>query len=141
MPKPGAWMEVFERVMGFTLLATTVWLIDTLGSLTGKAGVTGMLAFLTVVALGCWIYGKWGTEVASRGAKVASLAAALLLSAAAGRVFLVTQAEPDKPPETAGTLDPDWSAGKIPWQPFSEPFVEKVRQARKPGFVDFTADW
>ena len=29
----------------------------------------------------------------------------------------------------------------IPWQPFSEESVAAVRAARKPGFIDFTADW
>ena len=34
LPKPGAWMETFKQVMGFTLIATTVWLVDVLGSQT-----------------------------------------------------------------------------------------------------------
>jgi suppressor for copper-sensitivity B len=28
LPKPGAWMETFKQVMGFVLLATTVWILS-----------------------------------------------------------------------------------------------------------------
>ncbi len=142
MPKPGAWLEVFEKVMGFTLLATAVWLIDTLGSLTGPAGVTGMLAFLTAVSLGCWIFGKWGSEVASGRARLVSLAVAALVSFAAGRHFLVTEIPKDDGTASAGLrMDGlDFSA-KIPWQKFSEENVAAVRASKRPGFIDFTADW
>ncbi len=141
MPKPGAWLEVFERIMGFTLLATVVWLVDTLGSLTGKAGVTGMLAFLTAVALGCWVFGTWGSEIASLKSKLLSLGAAVLVSVLAGSYFLVTETAPEGPAVTAIRIEGLSYEGKIPWQPFSEENVETVRKARKPGFVDFTADW
>ncbi len=141
LPKPGAWMEVFERIMGFTLLATVVWLADTLGSLTGKDGLTGFLAFLTAVGLGAWIVGHWGSEVKPLGARLASLGAAVLLAVAAGKLFLVTELY--KPPVVAVGVQLeglDFSQ-HIPWQPFSEESVAAVRAARKPGFIDFTADW
>lgn len=140
MPKPGAWLESFERLMGFVLLATVVWLIDTLGSLTGQRGMTGFLAFLTAVALGAWILGKWGSDVASLRARIVSLLAGLALAVVAGRTFLVTELY--RPPAASGfqTENLDFS-GAIPWQPFSEENVAAVRAARKPGFIDFTADW
>jgi cytochrome c biogenesis protein CcdA len=142
LPKPGPWLEVFEKIMGFVFLGTAVWLIDTFGSLTGQAGMTGILAFLIAVALGCWILGKWGSEVASGRARLVSLAAAVLISAAAGRQFLVTKIEETKPVAGAGIRIEGLSFdGKIPWQPFSDENVAAVRAARKPGFIDFTADW
>jgi thiol:disulfide interchange protein DsbD len=141
MPKPGAWLEVFEKVMGFTLLATTVWLIDTIATLTGQEGVIGFLAFLTVVALGGWIFGKWGSGIASGHARFLSLATAVVLAGIAGKTFLVTaiaRANPVAVTFKTGGLDFN---DKIPWQPFSEENVATVRKERKPGFIDFTADW
>jgi len=141
MPKPGAWVEILERLMGFILLAVVVWLTDTLGSLTGQRGMSGFLVFLTVVALGAWIIGKWGSEVASGRSRIVSLVVALALAVVAGRVFLVAEIDTPKT-ATAGikTDELDFS-GRIPWQPFSEENVAAVRAARKPGFIDFTADW
>ena len=45
LPEPGAWMDTFKQIMGFTLMATTVWLVDVLGAQTGMVGVTGFLKF------------------------------------------------------------------------------------------------
>ena len=45
LPRPGAWMDTFKTVMGFTLMATTVWLVDVVGGLLGRDGVTN--AFLS----------------------------------------------------------------------------------------------
>ncbi len=140
MPRPGAWMEVFERATGFILLVVVVWLADTIGSLTGLRGMTGFLAFLTAVAFGAWIVGRWGNEVAPRRSRLLSLAAAALLAVVAGKTFLVTQIEKAEAAGGFRTEGLDYAA-KIPWQPFSEANVAAVRQQRKPGFIDFTADW
>lgn len=141
LPKPGAWVEAFERIMGFILIATVVWLVDTIGTLTGKAGVTGMLAFLTAVSLGAWIYGHWGAEVASPRARLVSLGIAVLLSVVGGKVFLVTEIAQASDGAAVFRMEGLDYARRIPWQPFSEENVSAVRKARKPGFIDFTADW
>ena len=86
-------METFKRY-GFTLIATTVWLVDVLGAQTGPAGVTGFLSFATVVALSAWIFGKWGSVIATTKAQVIFLIA-IGLSTIAGFFFLTTEfAEP-----------------------------------------------
>ena len=141
LPRPGAWMEVFERVTGFILLAVVVWLVDTLGSLTGARGMTGFMAFLTAVALGAWIVGRWGSEIAERRWRILSLAAAVGLSVLAGRFFLVTELYTPPVVNTGIQLENLDFSKHIPWQPFSEENVAAVRAARKPGFIDFTADW
>lgn len=141
LPRPGAWMEVFERISGFLLMAVVVWLVDTLGSLTGPRGVTGVLCFLTAVALAAWIVGRWASEVAERRSKLIALAVALGLSIAAGRSFLVTERYVPPVVSTGIQLEKLDFSKHIPWQPFSEENVAAVRTARKPGFIDFTADW
>jgi thiol:disulfide interchange protein len=142
LPKPGPWLPVFEKFMGFTLIATAVWLTGTIGKLTGQEGLTGFLAFLTAVSLGAWIFGRWGSEIASGRARLLSLAVAVALSVAAGKLFLVTEPPPRGPAAAAPfrTEGLDYN-GRIPWQPFSEEAVAAIRGAGKPGFIDFTADW
>ena len=142
LPRPGPWVDVFKKIMGFALIATSVWLMDVIASLTGQAGLVGFLAFLTFASVAAWIFGKWGNPVASAKSKWASLAVAVLLVFGGGKWWLVTEvaAEPDPAAQVFRTEGFDFS-GKIPWQPFSNENVEKVRQAGKPGFIDFTADW
>jgi thiol:disulfide interchange protein len=100
-----------------------------------------MLAFLAAVGLGCWIVGRWGSEIAELRSRLLALAAAVALSLAGGYFFLKTELY--KPPVVSTGIqleNLDFSKG-IPWQPFSEENVAAVRNARRPGFIDFTADW
>jgi thiol:disulfide interchange protein DsbD len=127
--------------MGFTLLATTVWLIDVLGSQTGQEGVTGFLAFATVVGLSAWIFGKWGSVIATTKAQITSFLLAIALSTAAGFFFLTTEfAEPDVVAELNSDSELDFSE-KMPWQPFSDENIDALKADKKPIFIDFTADW
>jgi thiol:disulfide interchange protein DsbD len=139
LPRPGAWMEIFERLMGFALMATTIWLVDVVGAQTGPDGLVGLLAFLMVVAMGCWIFGHWGGVTATSRQNLGSLAAAVGLSALAGFLFLTTELAPTADCDD-GSVAAELDFGEeIPWQPFSEGRVEAL--AGQTVFVDFTADW
>jgi thiol:disulfide interchange protein len=57
LPKPGEWMETFERVMGFVLLATVVYLFSTFGK--EQMGLfVPTLALLIALWFGCWMIGQ-----------------------------------------------------------------------------------
>jgi thiol:disulfide interchange protein/DsbC/DsbD-like thiol-disulfide interchange protein len=139
LPKPGAWMETFKQFMGFTLMATTVWLIDVLGAQTGSAGAVGFVAFLLFVSAGCWVLGRWGGPIATDRAKLVSLLVAVGLSAVGATTFLVTEfASPEQVDVGDVKADLDFSE-EVPWQPFTEARVAAL--SGKPVFIDFTADW
>ena len=139
LPRPGAWMETFKQFMGFTLMATTVWLIDVLAAQTGSAGAVGFVAFIFFVSMGCWILGRWGGPIASDRAKLVALAFALGLSTLGGWRFLVTDfAEPEMIETNEVQLQLDFSES-VPWQPFTEERVAAL--SGHPVFIDFTADW
>ena len=141
LPEPGAWMDTFKQIMGFTLMATTVWLIDVLGAQTGMVGVTGFLSFLTVVGISCWIFGTWGSIIASKKSQINSFLAAIALSTAAGFFFLTTEfAEPDVAAELSASDTLDFSS-EVPWQPFSDDNIAALKADNKAIFIDFTADW
>jgi thiol:disulfide interchange protein/DsbC/DsbD-like thiol-disulfide interchange protein len=140
LPGPGAWMDTFKTVLGFTLMATTVWLVDVLAAQTGSDGAIGFLAFLTVVSLSCWIIGKWAGPTVSTKPKLIALAIALGLSVLGGAQFLKldfseVSSSGDGPIAVA---DLDFST-HIPWQPFSGARVDEL--AGHMVFVDFTAEW
>jgi thiol:disulfide interchange protein DsbD len=134
-------METFKQLMGFTLVATTVWLVDVYGGLTGRDGVTGLLAFLTTVGLGAWAMGRYGGPIEAVSRQLGVFGAAVVLSGAAGWRFL-SFALPDEPAcgptETVAAADLRFDAA-VPWQPFTEQRVDEL--AGQTVFIDFTADW
>jgi len=139
LPTPGEWMESFKQFMGFTLIATTIWLVDVVGAQTGPEGTTGFLAFLLFVALGCWIFGRWGGLVAPRKHQIIAFLVALVISTAAGFKFLKTELASTAPASDGElTTELDFSE-KMPWQAFSEERIDEL--AGQTVFVDFTADW
>ena len=129
LPKPGAWMERFRRIMaipmGLTALAL-VWLTVQLG---GRpfAGAALVLVFGVCVAL--YVVGKL-----QRAGKMAWPAFGLL--AAPFLVFAVI-ALPNVYEAKAGAVHESILAA----QPFSAEALAKARASGKPVFLYFTADW
>lgn len=140
LPRPGAWMETFKQLLGFTLVATALWLVGVLGTQIGTDRLVGFLAFLGFVSLGCWIYGHFGGLAETMKRQLAAGTAGLLVTGIGGALYLdLDFAEPecdDTPTETAAALD---FSHHIPWQPFSEKRVEELKGNTV--FVDFTAEW
>ncbi|QOJ15723.1 MAG: thioredoxin family protein [Planctomycetia bacterium] len=58
MPKPGIWMVTFKQVMGFVLLATTLWLLSTLRFFVTATELLAVLTFLLAVGIACWVLGR-----------------------------------------------------------------------------------
>jgi thiol:disulfide interchange protein len=139
LPRPGEWMETLKHLLGFSLILTTVWLCDVLmGQIGGQ--ITGFAVFLTAVAIGCWVFGRFGGVAASgRRQLTAGLAGAGI--AAAGAALFVDLSMAEEPacgPSEVDTAALDFSE-HVPWVPFSEPLLASLEG--EPVFVDFTADW
>ncbi|MBO6939303.1 MAG: thioredoxin family protein [Deltaproteobacteria bacterium] len=120
VPRPGGWMEVLQRALGFLLLATAVWLLWLVGQLSGTDGMAQALAFLVALAAAVWMVAR-----AQRRLVGVALAAALLVPAG-------LWAFPLPEPEPAATSADD------AWSPEA---VEATLADGQPVFVDFTADW
>ncbi len=76
LPKPGAWMETFKKVMGIVLLATVVWLMTFIDA----ALAVPTVAMMVGIAAACW----WISQTpitASFGAKLHSWTVAGLVTA------------------------------------------------------------
>jgi len=139
MPKPGAWMETFKQLLGFTLIATSVWMVDILADLVGAGGAMGFVAFLATVALGAWIYGRWGGLEQTWRRQLLAFGAAAAVVAYGGWTFLDLEAEASDCPSNEVASEVAWEGDEIPWQPFSGAAVDSL--AGKPVFIDFTAKW
>ncbi len=139
LPRPGAWMESFKQLLGFTLIATTVWLVDVLLAQIGAERTVGFMAFLLFVAMGCWIFGHWGGVAATRQRQAITGLVGLAVAAVGAWGFLDLRID-TTPACDDGTLVTDLSFdAHIPWQPFTEDRVAQL--AGQPVFIDFTADW
>lgn len=139
MPQPGPWMETFKHLMGFTLMATTVWLVSVLTAQIGTDRAIGFLAFLVFVGVGCWVFGRWGGVAESLGRQGAALLAGGVVAAGGAWLFLdLEMAAAETCDDGTVAADLDFSED-VPWQPFSEQRVAAL--AGKPVFIDFTAEW
>lgn len=140
LPRPGAWMESFKQLLGFTLIATTVWLLDVLVAQIGPDRAVGFVGFLVFVGMGCWIFGRWGGLGSTLRQQAVAGLVGLVVTAVGGWWLLDLQvaeaATECDTGEVVTDLDFDTS---VPWQPFNEARVAAL--AGKPVFIDFTADW
>ncbi len=117
LPRPGAWMLVMERIVGFFLMGTALYLLSILpGSLR-----LGALAVLLLAACAAWIWGRWG------GLAAPPVQRALVGLAAVALV-------------TGGAW---WSLRPEPvavWTPFSAQGFQAAL-GKEALLVEFTADW
>jgi len=141
LPRPGEWMDGFKQLLGFTLIATTVWLVDVLMAQIGADATTGFLIFLLAVGLGAWVFGRFG-GVASTGVRQLTAAAAGFAIAGGVGMWALDLEIDDTPVCDDGSVVEgtalDFSE-HIPWQAFSEERVDAL--AGSVVFIDFTADW
>ncbi|NCG21110.1 MAG: hypothetical protein GWP91_19030, partial [Rhodobacterales bacterium] len=139
LPKPGAWMDGFKQLLGFTLIATTVWLVGVLGAQIGIDRANGFLAFLLTVSLGAWIFGHFGGIASSGRRQLGALAGALVVSGAGGMYFLDMAFAEDESCDSGEVITDLSFHEEIPWQPFSGERIKTL--AGTTILVDFTADW
>lgn len=134
MPKPGEWMETFKQLMGFLMLASVLWLVWVFAAQTSSLAVTLLLVGFFCLALGCWIYGKWGTPVHNRLSRMTSSIIALLCVVAAGYAMVLSTSQ-------IFANDNQEQVEDVAWEPFSATRVAELQKQGIPVLVDFTAKW
>jgi thiol:disulfide interchange protein DsbD len=78
LPKPGVWMNNFEKVMGFLLMFTVVYLLGILDD----SGRMGLILFLLFLSLGLWQFGTFGSIIFERWKRIVSFIILLIIAAA-----------------------------------------------------------
>jgi thiol:disulfide interchange protein DsbD len=128
LPRPGAWMDVFRRLMAFPMFATVAWLVWVLGQQSGIDGAGALLLLLVTLAMAIW-------TLTLRGRARAVLGALAVVSlVAASWAFAPSIAQP---PAAAAQV----AAAQGPWQAWEPGRVDQLVAAGQPVFVDFTAAW
>jgi thiol:disulfide interchange protein len=129
LPKPGAWMERFRRVLAVPMWLTALALAWVLGRQAGVDAMTlGLLAAL-LVGFALWIAGR--RQGTGRGAGAALLAALVLTVGAAALV-----------PRTKASAEVAKGATERGGdEAFSEARLAALRGEGRPVFAYFTADW
>ena len=127
LPRPGAWMDVFRKVMAIPMALAVVWLGWVLSKQVSLNGMLLMLAGCGSAAIALWLLGReqWG-----RGRNRVLMGVTSFL--AAGAIAVIATGEFDR----AATAQ-----GRGVWQPWSEEAVRASLAEGRPVFVDFTAAW
>ena len=121
MPRPGAWMESFKQGMSFLLFGTVAYMLWVLtGMVEGLPLLMGMFG-LVLIAMGCWIYGRW--SLPHRSARVRAVGVSLGLAALAAGLWV------------------GWPQQEEKWQDWSPERVAALRAEGIPVYVDYTAKW
>ena len=124
LPRPGAWMDLFRRILAVPMLVTALGLAWILGRQAGVNGMTLGLAAGLLLGLALWWSGRRQASF-KRGAWWPVIAA--LIACAAMIASMPRDA-------VAATTD----AGTVP---FSEARLADLRKQGRPVFLYFTADW
>jgi thiol:disulfide interchange protein len=121
LPRPGAWMESFKQGMSFLLFGTVgymTWVLT--GMVEGLPLLFGFFG-LVVVALACWIYGRW--SLPHRPKRTRWISTGLALAIAAAGIWM------------------GWPKPEQAWLEWSPERVAELRAANVPVYVDYTAKW
>ena len=134
LPRPGAWMETFRRVMSFPMYAAAGWLAWVLTVQAGSDALARLLALAVVLALAAWLFGlAQHRQAAGKGAAAPALSGAVLaLAALAGAVW---------PAYATPMASGEGADAAIPYEAWSPEAVAAAQAAGKPVFVNFTAAW
>lgn len=120
LPRPGVWMETFKQLMAFPLYATVGYLLWILVGLVDAGQFLNILFGLVLIAMACWVYGRYATP-SSRRKKFGWSATVLLAAAGLWLGFNTPQ--------------------KIEWEPWSPGYAEELQAEGRLVYVDFTARW
>jgi thiol:disulfide interchange protein len=125
IPKPGEWLNTFEKVMGFMLMFTVIYLLGVFD----RPALMPMITFLGFTSVGLWQYGKYGAIYQPAVKRVISLMVlAFLVLCGYFLSFDYLYSEREIPGRTAG-------------REFSMRQIMENRETGKISVIEFTAEW
>ena len=141
IPRSGPWMLKLRAGLGFSLLATVVWLLWVLGQSGGADAIVAMVGALLVFSFMLWGFGQMQPFRSAWHGRV-SIAAIVCL---AGVSFNLIDFNPAAPAananEIATPVEATSQIAEAGWTTYSEAAVAEALASGRPAFVVFTADW
>jgi thiol:disulfide interchange protein/DsbC/DsbD-like thiol-disulfide interchange protein len=131
LPKPGAWMQSFRRILAVPMLLTALGLAWVLGRQAGTEGLIAGLGAALAFALALWVLGLRQEQQRSSAVPLA-LAAMVAIGAPLALGSLPAQAATGKATHGPSALNA---------KPFSAEALKAAQAAHTPTFLYFTADW
>ena len=135
LPRPGPWMTVLRRILGFALSATAVWLLTVLAAQVGNPAAA-VVGALMATAGGLLYLRRRMPRRLGRAAGWALLVPAMLAFAVPGQLG----GDSRTPAAERALADGDPRIEAL-WVPFDEGAIGGLVAAGKIVFVDVTADW
>jgi thiol:disulfide interchange protein DsbD len=130
LPKPGNWLIHFERLMGFALLATVLYLLSILSD-TVRIWVVVFCFFL---ALGFYIWGQMTSLSDSTHRRLLVRLLAVLIMGAG--TWLSLKILPSMTQQS-----PVGSEESLQWQSYTDMKLLQAARDNRWAVIDFTADW
>ena len=131
LPKPGPWMHRLKQILAMPMYGAAVWLLWVLAQQVSQAGLIAAVAAMAALGVSLWL---WGATRASVGwVRTAGTAAATLGAAGALYTVALLNHAPTRPAAQ--------SYAGMASEPYTSARLEKLRQERRPVFVDATAAW
>ncbi|WP_419825135.1 protein-disulfide reductase DsbD family protein [Sphingomonas sp.] len=124
LPRPGAWMETFRRLLAVPMWLTALGLAWVLGRQAGDEAVVAAVGAATALAIGLWL-----TGLRQRAFGRAAWAPAALGLAAAAAIVAMAPTASAAPTQSAGS------------ERFDPTRLAALRRSGRPVFLYFTADW
>jgi thiol:disulfide interchange protein len=125
LPRPGPWMERFQRLLSLPMFATALGLAWILGRQSGVDGMAIGLGAALLLGLGLWWLGR------QQGERSLWLPLALVAIASVAPLPFIRTVEAAPAPARSA----------LGAEPFSERRLAQLRAQGVPVFVYFTADW
>ncbi len=138
IPRSGPWMLTLRAGLGFSLLATVVWLLWVLGQSGGADAVVAMIGALLLFSFLLWGFGQL-QPLRSVWLGRASVVAIICLAFTSFNLIDFDPATNADRGTAAGNSSADLEEGG--WATYSEAAVAEALAAGRPAFVVFTADW
>jgi suppressor for copper-sensitivity B len=127
LPRPGPWMVMLRRVLGFALAGTAVWLVFVLLAQVGTLGAMLVAGCLASLLLLLWMRRRFGPS-----AKFGSWIPLVSLASLALAVAIIS-------PWTVTTTHTQ--VADVLWRPFDESKIDTLVRQGYTVVVDVTADW
>lgn len=134
IPKPGQWMVIFKELMGFLLLGTVLYLLNTLYHQIGGDNLVTVLIFIGILGFAAWLYGRFARPDAAKTKQI--ITSIVVVALIIGSAFFMLRFESSSPTnEMQSEIEDDM------WEAFSPEKVQSLRARGVPVFINFYAEW